>query len=107
MPPAHTFAKLCTAAKIALPSKAQHAAFLTDAGISTTGASVKDIHERCAALSWARASLASATDPDSWPTALDASLHPTLLGLYALPPHRGSDAPPSDFQRLAATIKLY
>jgi hypothetical protein len=47
------------------------------------------------------------TDPDSWTTTLDASLHPTLLGLYALPPHRRSDAPPSDFQRLATTIKLY
>jgi hypothetical protein len=107
MPPAPTFAKLCTSSKIAVPPKAQHAAFLSDAGISTAGATVKDIHERCAALAWARASLASATDPDSWSTTLDASLHPTLLGLYALPPHRGSDAPPSDFQRLASTIKLY
>jgi hypothetical protein len=62
MPPAHAFVKLCKAAKIAVPPKAQHAAFLTDAGISTTGASIKDIHERCAALAWARASLASATD---------------------------------------------
>jgi hypothetical protein len=54
MPSAHTFVKLCTAAKIAVPPKAQHAAFLTDAGISTTDASIKDVHERCAALAWAR-----------------------------------------------------
>ncbi len=94
MPPAHTFVRLCTSAKIAVPPKAQHVTFLTDAGIQTTNAPAKDIHERCAALAWARASIASATDPDSWPTTLDASLHPTLLGLYALPPHRGSDAPP-------------
>jgi hypothetical protein len=94
MPPAHTFAKLCTSAKIAVPPKTQHIAFLTNAGIQNTNAPAKDIHERCAALAWARASIAATTDPDSWPTMLDASLHPTLLGLYALPQHRGSDPPP-------------
>jgi hypothetical protein len=47
-----------------------------------------------------------ADDPDSWPTTLDATLHPTLLGLYPLPPHRGTDSPPSDFLRLANTIQL-
>jgi hypothetical protein len=55
MSPAHTFVSL---------------SFLTDAGIQNTNAPAKDIHERCggcAALAWARASIASATDPDSWP----------------------------------------
>ena len=52
-------------------------------------------------------SLAAAEDPDSWPTTLDAALHPTLLGLYLLPPHRGPGAPPSNFARLAKTIELY
>ena len=107
MAPAHSFAKLCTSAKIAVPPKTQHLQFLTDAGILSVNAPAKEVHERCAALAWARASLAAATDPDTWSSALDASLHPVLLGLYPLPPHRGADAPPSDFQRLAATIKLY
>ena len=107
MAPAHSFAKLCTSAKIAIPPKPQHLQFLTDAGILSVNAPAKEVHERCAALAWARASLAAATDPDTWSSALDASLHPVLLGLYPLPPHRGADAPPSDFQRLAATIKLY
>ena len=107
MAPTHSFAKLCTAAKIAVPARAQHLQFLTDAGIAGLNAPAKELHERCAALAWARASLAASTDPDTWPTTLDASLHPTLLGLYSLPPHRGNDAPPSDFQRLATTIQLY
>jgi hypothetical protein len=62
MPPAHTFVKLCSSAKIAVPPKAQHRdlSFLTDAGIQNTNAPAKDIHERYAALAWARASIASA-----------------------------------------------
>ena len=107
MAPTHSFAKLCSSAKIAVPTRAQHLQFLTDAGIVAHNAPAKELQERCAALAWARASLAASTDPDTWPTTLDASLHPTLLGLYPLPPHRGTDAPPSDFQRLADTIRLY
>jgi hypothetical protein len=75
--------------------------------VSTTGTSAKELHERCAALAWARASISSADHPDSWPTTLDATLHSTLLGLYPLPPHRGTDSPPSDFLRLATSIQLY
>jgi hypothetical protein len=95
MPPAHTFVKLCTSAKIAVPPKAQHIAFLTNAGIQNTNAPAKDIHERCAALAWARASIAAATDPDSWATMLDASLHPTLLGAPASPSPAQARPPPT------------
>ena len=107
MAPTHSFAKLCSAAKLAIPNKPLQAQFLSDAGISAANATAKENHERCAALVWARSSLAAATDPDSWPTTLDASLHPVLLGLYHLPPYRGSGASPSDFSRLADIIQLY
>ena len=108
--PAHTFAKLCTSAqpKIDVPPKPQQLQFLADSGIAVSpNTPPKEIHERCAALAWARTSLAAAEDPDSWPTTLDAALHPTLLGLYLLPPHRGPGAAPSNFARLAKTIELY
>jgi hypothetical protein len=99
---------LCIAAKITVPPKAQQLQVLADAGNSSpTGTPAKYLHERCAALAWTRASISSADDPDSWPTTLDASLHPTLLGLYPLPPHRGTDSPPSNFLRLATTIQPY
>jgi hypothetical protein len=109
-PPTPTFAKLSAAAqpKIDIQSKPQQHQFLADSGIPappTTPA--KELNERCAALAWAHTSLASAEDPDSWLTTLDVALHPTLLGLYLLPPHRGPGAPPSNFARLAKTIELY
>jgi hypothetical protein len=112
-PPTPTFAKLCAAAqpKIDIPTKPQQQQFLADSGISVPpNIPPKELNERCAALAWARTSLASAEDPDSWPTTLDAALqclHPTLLGLYLLPPHRGPGATPSNFARLAKTIELY
>jgi hypothetical protein len=109
-PPTPTFAKLCAAAqpKIDVPNKQQQQQFLADSGISfPPNISVKELNERCAALVWARTSLSAAEDPDSWPTTLDAALHPTLLGLYLLLPHRGLGAPPSNFARLAKTIELY
>jgi hypothetical protein len=109
-----TFAKLCAAAqpKLDIPNKQQQQQFLADSGISfPPNISVKERNERCAALAWARTSLSAEEDPDSWSTTLDAALHPTLLGLYLLPPHdgphRGPGAPPSNFARLAKTIELY
>ena len=111
MPPSTTtFAKLCAAAqpKIDIPNKPQQQQFLADSGVPVPpNAPSKELNERCAALVWARASLASAEDPDSWSTSLDAALHPTLMGLYPLPPHRGPGAPPSNFARLAKTIEMY
>jgi hypothetical protein len=109
-PPTPTFAKLCAAAqpKIDIPNKQQQQQFPADSGISfPPNISVKELNERCATLVWARTSLSAAEDPDSWSTTLDAALHPTLLGLYLLPPHRGPGAPPSNFARLARTIELY
>jgi hypothetical protein len=53
MPPAHTFVKLCSSAKITISPQAQRVAFLTDAGVQHTNAPAKDIHERCAALACA------------------------------------------------------
>ncbi len=109
-PPSHSFAKLCNSAqpKIVVPPREQQQQFLADSGISSSpNTSVKDLTERCAALAWARASLSSAEDPDSWSTTLDVSLHPTLLGLYLLSPHRGPGVAPSNFARLASTIELY
>jgi hypothetical protein len=40
---------------------------------SSPNTPAKEINERCAALAWARASISSAEDPDSWSTTLDAS----------------------------------
>ena len=109
-PPGVSFDKLCKAAqpKIVVPVKAQQLQFLADSGItSSPNAPAKELLERCSALEWARASLSAGEDPDSWSTTLDASLHPTLLGLYLLPPHRGPGAAPSNFARLASTIQMY
>jgi hypothetical protein len=109
-PPAHSFEKLCKSAqpKIVVPAKAQQLKFLADSGItSSPNAPGRELNERCAALEWARASLSAGDDPDSWSTTLDASLHPTLLGLYLLPPHREAGAAPSNFARLASTIAMY
>ena len=96
-PPGVSFDKLCKAAqpKIVVPVKAQQLQFLADSGItSSPNAPAKELLERCSALEWARASLSAGEDPDSWSSTLDASLHPTLLGLYLLPPHRGPGAAP-------------
>jgi hypothetical protein len=66
MAPPTSFAKLCSSAKIALPTSAQRAQFLVDAGIpaDSVNSTAKELSERAAALSWARASLAANTDPD-------------------------------------------
>jgi hypothetical protein len=88
-----SFTKLCASAKISLPPSAQRVQFLLDAGIPADSvnstANLKELAERAAALSWARASLAADTDPDSWTTSLSANLLPVLASPYHLLPHRG------------------
>ena len=83
MAPPASFAKLCASAKIALPPSAQRAQFLVDAGIpaDSVHSTAKELSERAAALSWARASLAADTYPDSWTTSLPANLLPVLANL--------------------------
>jgi hypothetical protein len=109
MAPPASFAKLCASAKIALPPNAQRVQFLLDAGIpaDSVNSTAKELSERAAALSWASASLAADTDPDSWTTSLPANLLPVLASLYHLPPHRGPSPAPSDLHRLAAMIHMF
>ena len=103
-----TFANLCKAAKIALPSAADRIQFLTDAGIKPpANAPSKELIERCATLAWSRDSLANTIDPETWPTTLDPVLLPVLLALYAVPPHRGAAPAPSDYRRLADVIETW
>ena len=109
MAPPTSFSKLCSSAKIALPTSAQRAQFLTDAGVpaDTVNSTAKELSERAAALSWARASLAANTDPDSWSSTLPANLLSILTGLYHLPPHRGPSPAPSDLHRLSTMIRMF
>ena len=103
-----TFANLCNAAKIALPSAADRIQFLTDAGIKPpANAPSKELIERCATLAWSRDSLANTIDPETWPTTLDPVLLPVLLALYAVPPHHGAAPAPSDYRRLADVIESW
>jgi hypothetical protein len=108
MAPPASFTKLCASAKISLPPSAQRVQFLLDAGIpaDSVNSTAKELSERAAALSWASASLAADTDPDSWTTSLPANL-PVLASLYHLPPHRGPSPAPSDLHRLAAMIRMF
>ncbi len=66
MPSPQTLAKLCHECQIKLPSTATRSSFLTDAGIHTANLSTRDATERCAAVAWARDSIAKSTDPATW-----------------------------------------
>ena len=92
-----------------MPTSAQRAQFLVDAGIpaDSVNSTAKELSERAAALSWARASLAANTDPDSWSSTLPANLLSILAGLYHLPPHRGPSPAPSDLHRLSTMIRMF
>ena len=104
----NTFAKICAAAKIPVPAAAERPQFLADAGVATAaGTHTRELAEPCAALAWARASLVRQDDPTTWLTSLPAAVHPTLMALYPLPPHRGPSAAPPDVVRLASVIDLY
>ena len=111
MPPQQqqsTFVQLCRTAKIPVIAPAQRLQFLQDAGVTgSDGLASKPLAERCAALQWARDSLLSAVDPDTWPTLLPPALLVLLQGLYVLPPHKGSAPPPSIHRRLADIITTY
>jgi hypothetical protein len=84
MPPAPSFVKLCTEDGLTLPSsKADRLAFLNDGGVSIPAQiSVRELAELVATLAWARHSLATDADPDSWSTTLPESLLGRLLSLY-------------------------
>ena len=110
MPPAPSFVKLCTEDGLTLPSsKADRLAFLNDGGVSIPAQiPVRELAELVATLAWARHSLATDADPDSWSTTLPESLLGRLLSLYPLPPPNPHDgAPVSDAQRIAPVIALY
>ena len=109
MPPApNTFLKICATDKTAVPDAKDRFNFLSDAGVAVApGTPAREVNERCAALVWARASLARKDDPATWLTTLPAAVHPTLLSLYVLPPWRGPAAAPADVVRLASAIAFY
>ena len=107
MPAISTFNKLCRDAHVDIPPASARAQLLSDAGINAATIPANKIAERCAALLWARDSIAKDEDPDSWPTSLPISLMAVLMSLYALPPHKGHGPPPSDAIRLADIIALY
>ena len=107
MPPAQTFAKLCHSDRIVLPTPASRLAFLADAAVSASDLPARQVAEQCAALAWARSSLAAETNPASWQTTLPADLYAVLTSLYVLPPHWGAAPAPSDADRLARMISLY
>jgi hypothetical protein len=106
-----TFTGLCRSASIAVPATpALRLQLLVDAGSAASSSPAgKPLNESAAALAWARDSLSNGIDPDTWPTTVPAALHPTLQGLYVLPPARAAvppAAPASDFRRLADMIAL-
>ena len=107
MPPANTFVKLCNEAKIAVPATAARDSFLSDAGILASAFPASKFPEKCAALSWARGSIAKKVDPVTWSTSLSDTMQQTLLSLYALPPYKGAPPAPHDLRRLAEVIALY
>ena len=88
MPPAQTFAKLCHNDRIVLPTLASRLVFLADAAVSAADLPARQVAERCAALAWARSSLAAETNPASWQTTLPADLYAALSSLY-VPPRIG------------------
>ena len=105
-----TFVGLCKSANIAVPNTpALRTQFLMDGGSAASlSPAGKTLNESAAALAWARDSLSNGVDPNTWPAAVPATLHPFLLGLYALPPARATvpPAPPaSDFRRLADMVR--
>ncbi len=86
MPPSPSFEKLCKDQHIPVPPKLDSTAYLTNAAVPPPSpATAAAINECCATLAWARHSVTSQVDPDTWPTLVDASLSPRLLALYALP----------------------
>jgi hypothetical protein len=108
MPSAPSFDKLCRDQHIPIPPKPDRTAYLTNAAVPPPSpATASSLNERCATLAWARHSINSKVDPDTWPTLVDASLLPRLLALYTLPPARPSDGPISDIIRLARAVALY
>jgi hypothetical protein len=84
MPAVSTSNKLCRAAHVDLPPALARVQLLSDAGIIAATIPANKIAERCAALPWARDSIAKDEDPDSWPTMLPISLMTVLMSLYAL-----------------------
>jgi hypothetical protein len=86
---------------IMLPSLADCANYLRDAGVQVPSASP------FTNLAWARDSLVKATDPDTWATVLDAALLLALMSLHTLLHHQGASTPPLDARRLADVITLY
>jgi len=84
MPAVSTSNKLCRAAHVDLPPALARVQLLSDAGIIAATIPANKIAERCAALLWARDSIAKDEDPDSWPTTLPISLMTVLMSLYAL-----------------------
>jgi len=107
---AQNFVSLCKTEKIKIPpNNAMHTAFLVasshaDPSLLRSNAALK---ERSAALKWAQNSLALQEDPALWESDLNPAILPTLLSLYALPPHHGAVPPPSNTTRLAAQISLF
>jgi hypothetical protein len=107
-PPNSTFVQICRSAKITTVVAAQRLSFLRDAGLPTSDqTSAKILAERCAAIAWARDSLANSEDPDSWSTALPAAQLAHLQSLHVLPPYRGAAPLPSNLRRLADVIATY
>ena len=107
---AASFVALCKSEKIKIPpNTAEQRKYLTAAGHDNPSLlrTNRDWRERAASLAWARSSLSKAENPDAWPTDVNPAILPTLLSLYALPPHRGPAPAPSDFVRLAAQIALF
>ena len=104
-PSPHSFLALCKSAKISLPTTAANMKkFLESAGTLPILGSprVDGLRERCAAVAWVQNAVANKLDPDTWSSTLDASLLPTLLSLYNLPPATSSGGPPqSELVRLA------
>ena len=107
---AQNFVSLCKTEKIKIPpNNAMHTAFLVasshaDPSLLRSNAALK---ERSAALKWAQNSLALQEDPALWESDLNPAILPTLMSLYALPPHHGAVPPPSNTTRLAAQIILF
>jgi hypothetical protein len=107
---AQNFVSLCKTEKIKIPpNNTMHTAFLVassqeDPSLLRSNAVLK---ERSAALKWAQNSLALQEDPALWEADLNPAILPTLMSLYALPPHHGAGLPPSNTTRLATQIILF
>ena len=110
-PSPHSFLALCKSAKISLPTTAANMKkFLESAGTLPILGSprVDGLRERCAAVAWVQNAVANKLDPDTWSSTLDASLLPTLMSLYNLPPATSSGGPPqSELVRLARVVAMY